>query len=157
MSALDNMRGVSIGLGLMSVLAVPAFADEDSTAVHRRHAVGISAGVPQVLAFTWEGELKPRLRLQTNVGSVIYLNCLNARLLVLPMTDKFSPYGYVGGGIFFGVSDDDWDGFESFVWFGIGLRFPIKRVTAFVELSGIKGQDSFLASPTGAIGFLWQY
>jgi hypothetical protein len=135
----------------------PALADEDSTAVHRKHAIGVSAGVPQVLAFTWEAETRPRVRFQFNVGSVIYLNGINARLVLLPMTQTFSPYGFVGGGIFFGVSDDDWDGFESFGWFGLGLRFPVKRVTGFVELSGIKGSDDFLASPTGAVGILWQY
>jgi hypothetical protein len=144
------------------MFAAPAMgAGEDSTLTSAprkwRHAAGVSAGMPQVIAFTWEFEPKAPFRLQANAGGVLILNSLSIRGLLVPMIDKISPYAFMGGGIIFGTNEDDWDGFSPYAWFGVGLRVPMQHVTGFVELSGVEYSDDPFGSPTGAVGILWQY
>ena len=147
-----------VGLGIL--IASPAIAEDSTrTSVPRkwRHAAGFSAGMPQVVAFTWEVEPKAPFRLQANAGGVLVLNSLSVRGLLVPMIDKVSPYAFAGGGIMFGTNEDDWDGFSPFGWFGAGLRVPIQHVTVFAELSAFETSDDPFMSPTGAAGLLWQY
>lgn len=150
-------RWVVLGFGMLFV--APTLAAEESTLTpdRLRHAAGVSAGIPQVIAFTWEFEPKAPYRLQANVGGVLILNSLSVRGLLIPRTNKFSPYAFAGGGIIFGTNEDDWDGFSPFGWFGVGLRIPIKRVSVFAEIAGIEDSDDFVMSPNVAAGILWNY
>ena len=128
------------------MFAIPALAAEDSTLTSPpdrwRHAAGVSAGMPQVIAFTWEFGPKAPYRLQANVGGVLVLNSMSVRGILIPRINKFSPYAFAGGGIIFGTNeDDDWDGFSPFGWFGGGLRVPIQRASVFAEIAGIETTD----------------
>ena len=153
-------RRILVGLGIM--IAAPATAAQDSTLTSTspkwRHAAGISAGMPQVIAFTWEFEPKAAYRLQANVGGVLLLNSVSVRGLLIPRVNKFSPYAFLGTRIIFGTNEeDDWDGFSFFGWFGGGLRVPIKQTSVFAEIAGIETTDDFDISPNVAAGILWNY
>jgi hypothetical protein len=125
--------------GILACLARTSSAQPDSTeASQRPWAVGLSAGIPQLLAATVERTLVPNLHLQGNFGTILVLSSASARLLVLPDHVRFQPYGYVGGGTMFGFAlEEDWEGWLPYAWYGFGLRYRFPRVILYVDFGGI--------------------
>ena len=153
----NRLLVVALCSGGIGTASVARAADADSASVRYTRAIGASLGVPQIIALSYEFEPQANLRLQAHVGSVLIVNSLGVRGLLIPRTNKFSPYAFVGFGMLFGIPEDDWDGFSPYAWFGAGLRIPIQRIAISLEISGIEDPDDFIMSPGAAVGILYQY
>lgn len=147
-----NFRPLLVGLVLLVALPVvaqaqdPAAADsvetESAKPPERDWILGVSGGIPQIVALTVERRVQPYVHVQANAGSLLLINSLNARVLLMPEGQSFYPYLFAGGGYFFTLFDfESADNSAFYSWLGGGVRLRIKRLLLFFEISSVDELD----------------
>jgi hypothetical protein len=126
-----------------------------------RHSMGITAGVPQTVAFTFEAPLWKKTRVQGNLGTILLYSSACTRILWVDDTRRWQPNLFAGFGAWYVLPTDTGTshGGTAYGWFGGGLRYSFDHVTCFGELGAISGlnpDNGFDPNETAfAIGLLF--
>jgi hypothetical protein len=128
-------------LGADARASAPGAQDAPAPAEERRFAAGVSFGSPQVLGLTGEYAFRPSFRLQANVGSLVVVSTVSARLIILPESLRLQPYMFVGGGGGYVLPLENEHGFTPFSWWGFGLRLKVGRGRIFAEVGEVGNLD----------------
>lgn len=176
--AAGSPPAVLAGLAVLAALAAPAFPASaaapdssyaaapdssyapDTTAVpsrNYRQALGVSVGLPQLIALTWEIEPLSPFRLQANLGSILLIWSGSVRVLLTESRWTVQPYLFGGGGTLFGVHLEDFDGFDPYLWVGYGVRVRLKRILVFAEMGFFESVDDEISGPGPAAEVLFRY
>ncbi|HET9888076.1 MAG TPA: hypothetical protein VFR10_11230 [bacterium] len=149
-------RRTALALALAGILAPDAWAQE-------RHSMGITAGVPQTIAFTFEAPLWRTIRVQGNLGTIFLYSSACTRLLWVDDARRWQPNLFGGFGAWYKVGTDtgDSEGGTAYGWIGGGLRYSFDNVTCFGELGAILGLNEDKGfdpnQPVFAIGLLFHH
>ena len=142
------------------VAAAEAKADDHAW----RHALGVSAGNPQVVALSYERAFSSRYRGQLNVGSMPpIVASVNGRLIYLLRQGRWRPYVSAGLGWAhaWGTDTGSTAGPSNYGWLAAGLRVDIGRLVVFAEFGALPGlrEDRGLPDevPVVATGLLWTF
>lgn len=159
---------------VLSMVAVPSLvgtcgarATKESVPVadadrrHDRSALGLSAGIPQGLALTYDTPLDGRVRFQAHLFTLLVYTSVGARA-ILPVPDwPVRPYAFGGFGLTHQAVGryDAPAGGAGFLWWGGGIRWWMGPVLGFVELSRLSSSAWNADDLTmgAAVGLLWSW
>ena len=97
-------------------------------------ALGAAAGIPQIVALTYEHQLGDRLVLGLPAGSIVLVSSLGARLQYGSVAPGLHPYLFAGGvAIFVYALDSVADGGQGYFWSGAGLNWTFRSWGLFGE------------------------
>lgn len=152
------MRTALLAALVLVLAAAPAVALEE-TDKHRSSVWGAVAGIPQLIALTFETHQGRPLRLQVSAGTVIQASSMTGRLVFTRTSGGLRPYMFAGGGLFNVNEGDGALGTTTFAWGGGGLTVPVGSLRLYYEVGFMGGLDTdkgFAAeSPALAIGVMF--
>jgi hypothetical protein len=153
---------------IVSNSLVQAAANQDAPQ-YLKNAIGLTLGVPQTIAVSYDRTLNSKLAARIHIGSVILFSSIGSRVQ-WGQNDKGIHY-YIFAGLTLinnSIAEDygDPEGTAGYLWFGPGLAYRDERWIAYTEVSALLGSNDnrglgdnwiFPFAPAISAGFLIRF
>jgi hypothetical protein len=136
--------------------------------LYRDNAVGITVGVPQTIALTYERALGSSLAARIHIGSAVLFSSGGARVQWGHNRTGVQPYIFAGATFIHSVAEGYGDpkGTAGYIWLGPGLSLRHNRWVAYTEVGALLGGSDdrglgddwvFPFSPVIAVGLMIRF